>query len=217
LEFHDDGRATINGQPVNRDDLIRFDGPNEGLLARASQSVRNSLALEQAAANFAHSPIPAIELHSTSQDNTLTQDKINALVQSWVEARNSGSGAVAYTPSSIEVKTHGSAPENLLIAGRNYQAIDAARFLGIPADILDASPDKTNFTYANVSQRAQALIDFGLSPFGAAIEARLSMADISPSGTFIKFKYDELTEASDSNPTTPAPMPDTAPTIAPGN
>jgi hypothetical protein len=211
----------VYGTPVNVDDVIRIDGPHEGILNYAAGSLRASRSLELSAARFSSNPVPAIELHQTD-DYPLTPDERNQLVSDWAKARAGENGGVAYTSRSIEAKVHGAPAENLLLGGRNVAAIDSARIVGVPADAIDATPDKASMTYANVETRLKVLIDYGLAAYAAAIVSRLSMDDVLPRGTVAGFRglvLDELDTNPDPAsggsavpaPTPPAPRGDVTP------
>lgn len=198
------GRWTVYGKPVNPADLIRIDGPHEGILNFASRSLRTASQLEGSAARFAANPTAHTELHQTD-DAVVPKAQRDELIAGYVAARNGLNGAVSWTTRNLEVKDHGAAPEHLLTAGRNAQAIDVARHIGVPADAIDASPEKASQTYANRTDRLGILVDFGLAAYGAAITARLSMNDITPAGHTVAFDYDGITAVSDTDPDTAAP------------
>lgn len=204
VQLQDGGKATVYGRPVDPADLIRIDGPHEGILNFASRSLRMAASLERSAAKFADNPVAHTELHQTD-DTVMTKTDKDALIAAWVAARKGANGGVAFTTRNVEVKEHGSAPEHLLTAGRNAQAIDTARHIGVPADAIDASPEKASQTYANRTDRLGILVDFGLAAYGAALTARLSMNDVMPAGRVAAFDYDGITAVSDSDPDTAAP------------
>lgn len=196
----DGGRPMVNDQPVAARDLIRIDGPHEGILNFASRSLRAARRLDESAARFADNPVPAIELHETEQSG-MTETEIDELVAKWARARRGENGGVAYTSRTIEARVHGAPAENLLTDGRNTAAIDAARLVGVPADAIDASLEHAAMTYANVESRLRVLVDFGLAAYAAAIVSRLSMPDITRAGTTVGFAGLELDELD----TDPAP------------
>lgn len=211
VELHDGGRVTVYGKPANPRDLIRIDGPHEGILTFASRSLRMAASLERSAAKFADNPVAHTELHQTDDTPMPKADK-DALIAAWVAARKGANGGVAFTTRNVQVIEHGSAPEHLLTAGRNAQAIDSARHIGVPADAIDASPEKASQTYANREMRLGVLVDFGLAAYGSAITARLSMPDITPAGHQVAFDYDGITATSDDDPDTSAPKAAAVPT-----
>lgn len=210
VELHGNGKVTVYRREVNPADVVRIDGPHEGILAYGSRSLRTAGGLEASAARFADNPVAAIELHQTDDTPMKPTDRIQ-LVKDWVAARRGANGGVAMTTRNIEVKVHGAPDGHLLTAGRNASAIDCARHIGVPADAIDASPEKASQNYANRTDRLGVLVDYGLAAYGAAITARLSMVDITPTGYVAAFDYDAITATADSDPDTSAPRAAIAP------
>jgi hypothetical protein len=211
VEPADGGTWKVYGKPVAAHDLIRIDGPHEGILNYAAESVRVAARLERAAAKFADNPVPAVELHQETDYVMSPQEKID-MVQSWVDARKGLNGGVAWTNRHVKAIMHGAPAEHLLTGGRNAAAVDMARVVGTPADTVDASVEHASMTYNNSEGRLRVLLDFGLAAYGAAITARLSMPDIGPRGQFAAFAYDQITAATDASLGTPAPP---APAVEP--
>jgi hypothetical protein len=194
----------VYGKPVDPRDLIRIDGPHEGILNYASTTVRAASALEASAARFAKNPVPAVELHQTDDFPMTPADKLE-LVDAWAKARAGANGGVAYTSHNIEAKIHGAPAEHLLTSGRNAAAIDAARVVGTPADSVDASVEHASMTYQTSEGRNRVLIDYGLAAYAEAITARLGMDDVTPRGQVPRFRFDQITAATDAAEGTPPP------------
>lgn len=180
------------GYEVPADSYIRFDAHHEGVLHFAKATLRKAMDTERAAANAAANPVPSIELHQVEGDD-LSDKEIKDLLDSWRAARTARGGGVGYTNSAIEARTHGQAPEQLLIEGQNQAAIDLARAMGVPAWAVDASIAGSSMNYSNSAARAQELVDFGLQPYMNAITDRLSVDSILPRGTWVKFEISEFT------------------------
>lgn len=209
------GSWAVYGEPVDPANLVRLDGPHEGILNFASTTIRQASDLESSAAKTAKNPIPAIDLHQTSGP-TLSKTERTELVSEWAAARAGANGAVAYTSPNVEARALGQAAEQLLISGRNAAAVDVARHAGLPADAVDATPEKTSLTYNTAETKMRALIDFGLAAYGEALVSRLSLSDITPAGSTVAFDYDAITATTDADPSTPAPAAG-APSSQPGS
>lgn len=185
-DFDTAGRIEVDGELVNDDEVILIPGLDEGLVCRASRSIRHASKLIKAAETAAETPIPALELHQTN-DAPMTPDEIAAMIASWAAARKGANGGVAYTNSAIQLIEHGSPSEQLLIEGRNAAAVDIARACGLPATMLDATGPSASLTYETTEGRTRELIDFGLAPYLTAISARLSLDDMTLAGTHVAF------------------------------
>lgn len=181
--------------------VILIPGYHEGLLSYGTRTIRGAAHLEATAAAQAANPIPAVELHQTTDDE-MTQQEIKDLVSDWTTAVTSNGGAVAYTPKSIEVKPHGQANVDLLIQGRNAAAIDAARMIGLPAATIDASNVNSTLTYETTEGRNLEYREDSVSLYADPIAARLSMDDVCPPGERVAFDFGDLTVP---NPATTGP------------
>ncbi|MCM3577444.1 phage portal protein [Micrococcus luteus] len=192
------GRLThAFGEPVAAGDVVRIDGPHEGILHTSQKVLRQAVAIEDAASRAADNPVPSIELHQTNEAE-LTDKEIDALVAAWSAARRGANGGVAYTSQGIEARTHGQAAEQLLIAGRNTAALNVARVMGLSAWAVDASLDGSgaSMNYQSVPARSRELVEYGLQPYMDAITARLSMPDVSPEGQWVRFDTTSLTRGT---------------------
>jgi hypothetical protein len=177
------------GEPVGPNDSIRIDGPHEGILNFASERIREAVAIDAAASKASDNPVPSIELHQTGGD-PLTDEQIAGMVGAWQRARRVS--GVGYTNQSVELIPHGQAPEQLLIDGRNAVALNIARAMGIPAWAIDANTQGSSLTYSNIPDRSRELIDYGLTPYMAAIEGRLSLDDVLPAGQWCRFDTTDM-------------------------
>lgn len=197
--------STTQGRAILGNDLqtpmpwvIYFAGPHAGLLNFGARTIRSSVRMDRAAARAADNPVPSIELHQTN-DADMTDTEVTDLLRRWMAARRGENGGVGYTSSGVEARALGQQPEQLLINGRNAQAVEVARLAGIPAASIDAAIPGTSLTYANLLDRLRDLVDFGLQPYGVAITGRLSMDDCLPHGVAARYDYSSLTA-----PATPA-------------
>lgn len=181
--------GTNDGRHFKPEDVIRLDAPHEGILRFAADTIRQAIRLDRSVLRIAENPVPAIELHQTTADPMTAEEK-DGLIAGWIKARRKT--GVGYTNAAIETKVHGLNPEQLLIEGRKYVALEAARHLNVPAWAVDAPVEGSSITYSNVASRSRELVDFGLTPYLAAIEGRLSMDDVLPRGQWCRFDLDDL-------------------------
>lgn len=172
-----------NGVPVTPGAVLRIDAHHEGLLNYAAATIREAEAISRATMNAARNPVPSVELHQTGGD-PLTPEQIEALRSQWGRARQGEHGGVAFTNQSIEAKMHGQSAEQLLLGARNAIALDLARSIGVPAWLVDAATEGSSLTYSNTPSRSREFTDYGLMPYMACIEARLSMDDVLARGTW---------------------------------
>lgn len=213
VTWEDGGRVRVYGRLVAPADVLRIDGPHEGLIHYGGTSLRMAAQLEVSASRFAENPVPSVELHQTDDAPMSPADR-QSLIAGWVAARKDPARAgVAFTTRNVEVKTHGAPAENLLTEGRNAAAVDTARLVGVPADAVDAAAPGGSMTYANAETKLRVLIDYGAAAYAAALIARLSMDDVMPRGQSAHFRGLDL-EHVDTDPT---PGADSSPAAAPSS
>lgn len=190
-EFTPDGEILIDGNPVDDREVILIPGIHEGILSFGDETIRQARGLLMTAERAATNPAAMIELSQTNE-YPITEKEIEALIARWSAARRGDNGGVAFTSAGIETKEHGAAKEHLLIEGRSASSIDIARLLGIPASMIDANQAGSSLSYSNTESRMSELISFGIAPLMAAIAARLSLDDVAPRGTEIRFNTRDI-------------------------
>jgi HK97 family phage portal protein len=76
-----------------------------------------------------------------------------------------------------------------LTESRLNTAAEIARMCNIPAWYINA--ESASATYSSVTQERRSLIDFSLKPFMSCISERLSMNDVTPRGSSVRFDLDD--------------------------
>jgi phage portal protein BeeE len=77
----------------------------------------------------------------------------------------------------------------MLNEAKQYMATEIARLMNVPAYYISADMNNS-MTYANVQDERRQFVSLSLQPYISAIEARLSMNDITPSTQYISFDLD---------------------------
>jgi HK97 family phage portal protein len=167
--------------------IIRFDGPDEGLLHRAGKTISAAVFLENAAVNYAKEPAPSMILKSNGTN--LTAERVSSLLSAWRTARQTRS--TAFLNADVDLKEFGYDPKSLQLAeARQYVALELSRACGIPAYFLSA--ETTSMTYSNAVSERRSLVDFSLRPILKAIEERLSLPDFVPNPVMTRFALDDF-------------------------
>lgn len=190
----------VDGQPVNERRLIVFDGAGLGGLQRfGAQLLTIYGALQAAAGRYARAPHPHAILKNHGAD--LTDDEIQALLDSWEAAR--GTRSVGYLNDVVDYQTMGwNAQELQLTEAREQAALDVARLFALPAFAVDAN-NGSSMTYANITDQRRDLVD-SLQPWTSVITETLSMLDrtgttagtVFPRGAQVRFLTEDYTRPS---------------------
>lgn len=188
----EDGRVVdADARPFPADRVVYIPGPHEGILNYAGGTIRQASDLEHVAGDVARHPI-RFELHQTT-DVIMDAAERTALIAEARSALNANDG-ILFTNSAIETKEHRLDSANeLVIAGRNASALDVARHVSMPGAMLDATTDGASLEYQTTEGRNQQWIDYGLTLYMAALDARLSMDDIVAAGTRVALDVAAIT------------------------
>lgn len=178
--------VTYRGKEVPQRDLIRFDGPDEGLLCLGRVEIETALRLELAARVYASPEVPTGYLKNTGQYE-LPQPKVTELLDAWRIGRMTRS--TAFLNGNVDYVNTFATPDTLqLVQGREETAAQIARLLNLPPRYVGAKSGDS-MTYSTQRAERQDLLDFSLSPYFKPIAQRLSMSDIngSPRGQEVRF------------------------------
>lgn len=179
------GRAYVDGLPVEDRDLIRIDGPDEGILLDGGPTLRTLILLNQAARRFAKLDVPLGLLRLVEGAPELSRDQINTMLDDWEDARRQRTtaylnGAVTYEGVELD------ADRIQLTDGRQYGVAEVARLMNLPPRALNAAT-ASPLTYSTSEGERRDLLDMSLSPYLEAIAQRFCLSDVCPPGDVVKF------------------------------
>jgi hypothetical protein len=189
----DTGRVKVDGKPASSEEVLYFNGPQDGLLKIARNSILGSLALEQAWIGRAQNPIPALALQQTERD-AIDEDDVRATIDAWSAARTSATGAVGFVPYGLKAEALGTASTDMFEKARNAIRLDFANFMNVPASMLEGSANSASLTYENRENERNSFLDTTVKYWASAFEARLSMDDVLPAGQSCRFDFASLIE-----------------------
>jgi hypothetical protein len=177
-------QAYVDGQPVEDAELIRFDGPDDGVLSEGRESLQTCLLLEAAARRNATGLPPMDILRPAEGASDLTETEARELLDEWRTLRaENGTG---WLNRAVEHETVGfDAKAAQLIETRQHQAVEVARMLNLDAQELNA-PAATGMTYTNTEAKRRDLLDLSLAPYMSAITQRVGMPDVTPRGQVVR-------------------------------
>lgn len=194
----DKGTIRVDGSTVDVDDMIRFDGPHEGVLAYGGDVLLAALALERAVKRYADKPSPNTVLYDKrpmdAPGRDLKDQEIDDLVESWVTSPTDS--PVRYLNRYLGAEAFGWDPQKLdLTAARQQAAVQVARLLGMPSRQVNA-PSESSLNYSTTVMDRQELVDGPLAMYLTALEQRLSMPDVTPRGWRVRFDRDGFTKGT---------------------
>ena len=167
--------------------LITFQ-KDEGILAVGGSTIKAALDAQKAASVALETPSATGYLKNSGAD--LPPNEVSGLLASWNRARKNN-GSTAYLTSTLEYQTIGFSPKDMA-----YQdaiqglATECARLCSVDPYYVSASMN-TSMTYSNVVEERKQLVALTLQSYVSAVEARLSMDDISTAGHYVKFALDD--------------------------
>lgn len=180
----------VQGQQVDPANVIGFEGLSGGWLRSGARTIRTAAKLEQAVRVFADKPLPLLALKNLGPK--LTEEQIDELLAYW-DATDDRS--VKYAGRDLDMQPVGWSPEQLgLNNARAHQAQELARLTGVPAWYLSADSGGS-MTYTTITQTRLDLYALALAPYAKAIEARLSMPDVTGRGTKVRFDFGDFLRA----------------------
>lgn len=189
-----EGVVYVDGRRRDDRDVIRFDGPDEGVLEYGATTLKTCLLLEAAVRKFARLDVPlgflrpaegAQELSATPgsgapDDPSDDRSEIDVLLDEWENARSRRS--TAFLNRAVEYETvMFDASRIELAAARQHQAAEVARLTNLPPRYVNA-PQASGMTYTNTESDRRDLLDTSLDQYVTAIAQRLSMGDVTPRG-----------------------------------
>lgn len=194
-------KIVVDGVPIAEDRYVLINSPFEGLLTIGQRTLRGARDTEDAWVGRARNPIPVIDLHRTDDDE-VTDDELKKYVDAWAAARTGKNGAIGSTPANIDLRVLGEVKAELMVEGRNAIRTDVGSHMNIRASMLDGTTGVDSLTYTTKDGEKNAFYEFDLPFWIDPIAARLSLDDLVPRGTRIRFDmYEAYNQPTPTGPT----------------
>lgn len=188
----------VDGVLIADDRYILINSPFEGLLTIGMRTLRGALDIEESWVGRARNPIPLINLKRT--DSNLDDEEAQALVDGYAKKRTQPNGMIGSTPEGVDIEVFGEIKPELMVEGRNAVRTDVGSHLNLRAAMLDGTTGVDSLTYTTKEGERNAFYEFDLPFWTEPILARLSLDDVVPRGTRIRF---DMYSADASAPTGP--------------
>jgi HK97 family phage portal protein/HK97 family phage prohead protease len=194
VDVRADGSVWVDGKQVNEFDVIQFVGHHSsGLLTRGARAIRQALLLDDLARRFAENP-QAREYFTPAEGADPADDAdIAQVLTDWATARQAG--ITGYVPAALKLNEGNLInPRDLQLAdARQHAVLELARLSGLDPEDLGVSV--TSRTYQNLEQSRRERVTNVLQPYISVVEQRLSMNDVCPRGTYVRFNLDGFLRA----------------------
>ncbi len=173
----------IDAKAIDMNDIVTIQGFDEGVLERGSRTIQAAIDIEKASALNSANPQPAGFLKNSGAD--LPPNEVQGLIAAWKRARQNNS--TAYLTSTLDYSPVAFSPKDMQYTDsvQSYST-QIARTMNVPAYYLSSDMNST-MTYANVTEERKQFYSLSIEPYIQAIQARLSMDDISTAGHEVKF------------------------------
>lgn len=196
------GKVYVDNKHVEDRELIRFDGPHEGLLRFGGRALLTALLLEDAVRRNADG-LPPMDLF-TPKDGAgyLSKDQVQEFLDDWTEARRTRS--TGYVGAALDHKGVGyDAAAASLGDARTYQALEVARLMNLRPRYVNATSGDS-MVYSNIGAERLDLVDVCLAGYLEAIGQRLSMPDVTPRGQTVHVDMSRFLVGDESTAVTTA-------------
>lgn len=173
--------------------IITFQGFDEGILARGSETIKAAIDLRKAAVLSAATPMPSGIIKNSGAD--LDPKEVQGILSAWKNARLNRS--TAYLTSTLDYTPASFSPKDMMYdEAQQFLATEISRLMNVPAYYISADMN-TSMTYANVLDERKQFYAMSLVPYINAIQTRLSMDDITARGNVVRFDVDSSFLAQD--------------------
>ena len=167
--------------------LVTFQGFDEGVLRRGSQTIQAAIDVQKAMAVASATPFPSGVIKNTGAD--MTPQEVQGILGAWKRARDTR--GTAFLTATLDYSPVSYSPKDMTYNDSlQYLSTEIARLCNIPAYMLSADMNNS-MTYSNVMDERKQFFAYSLMPYLDAIAARLSMNDITANGNEVRFEVND--------------------------
>ena len=188
--FHPSKSISFAGNDLDYRNVVQFLSPIQGIVYSSEQTINTALKVEQSRFKNAQSSLPSGVLKQTGGE-PLSAQELSEIGAAFQEARLTSQTAVLNEFLTYEAST--ATPDKMLmIESAQYSALDLARLCGVPPYLVGVSTGA--YAYTSSEQSRADLYIFGVKPYADCIASTLSMNNVLPRGTYVKFDTDSYLE-----------------------
>jgi hypothetical protein len=178
------------GQELDYRNVVQFISGIQGIIYQSPGVVNTALKLESSRYRNAESLIPSGVLKQTGGE-PLSPSELSSIGAQFESARKLNQIAVLNEFLSFE-PSQATPDKMLLIDAANYQALECARLTNVPPYLVGVSTG--SYSYQSSQQARADLYIFGVKAYAECIANTLSMDNVLPRGTMVKFDASEYLE-----------------------
>jgi len=168
-------------------DVVQFLSPIQGIIYSSAQTIATALKVEESRYNMARTSLPSGILKQTGGE-PLSATELADIGAAFNQARLSSQTAVLNEFLSYE-PSNATPDKMLMIESAQYSALDLARLCGVPPYLVGVATG--SYAYTSSEQSRADLYIFGVKPYADCIASTLSMNNVLPRGTYVKFDTDD--------------------------
>ena len=182
----------FNGQQLVTRDVIQFISPIRGIVYASERAISIAERLDQSAARFAQNEFAAGYLQQQGGGEPMSSEELADMAAGWAQARRAN--AVGALNEYVKWVSFDQDPSKLqLVESRQYEALEMARIMNVPASMISAPQGQgSSITYNNQQDQRRDLYTFGTKIFLDCIQERLSMDDVVPRGRHVEFDVSQF-------------------------
>lgn len=185
--FAPSNQVFFQGGMMDPKDLVQFISPVQGIVYASTNAVKTALKLEASRYRNAESSMPSGVLRQTGGEPLSAQELADLSAAFNAARRENQTAALNEYLEYIETKA---LPDNMLmIESANYQALELCRTAGIPPYL--AGVNIGSYSYQNARSAREDLYIFGARSFMECIAQTLSMNNVLPRGTYVRFEIEK--------------------------
>lgn len=174
------------GNTLDARDVIQFLSPIQGIVYSSAQTIATAMKVEASRYTYARSSLPSGILKQTGGE-PLSAQELSEIGAAFQQARLTNQTAVLNEFLSYE-PSNATPDKMLMIESAQYSALDLARLCGVPPYLVGVATG--SYAYTSSQQSRADLYIFGVKPYADCIASTLSMNNVLPRGTYVKFDAD---------------------------
>jgi hypothetical protein len=181
----------FNGVQIPVEDVVQFLSGSLGVVYASQRTIATAIKLDEAVFRNASSAIPSGILQVQPNSESMSASDLQELAATFNEARMTQTVA-ALSPEVHYQELMTSPDKMMLVQSSEFMQMQVSRIVGVPAYLLNLSVG--SYAYTNSAEARQDVWTFAAKNVAECISQTLSMNQILPNGTFVKFDISDFVD-----------------------